>query len=335
MEVTAQVLHDVEFREAKRGGYHTQDVDEFLERLAVAIERQEAQMREARQRVAAAEQRALEAERRAEEGGGGSSEADETLKRTLVLAQRTADAAIREAEERAARTVATAEEEAARLLADAHDATARAYAEAEEEARRAQQEARTRVLAELQELETSRELLRADVEAMERMIEQQRDRLRVSVRELQALLDDPGALRQAALPPLADVHLPDPEVERPAPRPQLVAQPLDDYAGAEDDGAWDNDDGEPPWDGPDDADDYEPVAAPARDPRDQLRPDPRPIVAEQRRQAEAEARQREEDAYLAELRKAMVDDQPLGPRDDPDDYEPPAGPVRSRFGRRR
>jgi DivIVA domain-containing protein len=335
MEVTAQALHEVEFREAKRGGYHTQDVDEFLEKLAVAIERQEAQMREARQRVAAAEQRALEAERRAEEGGG-SSDADDTLKRTLVLAQRTADAAIREAEERAARTVATAEEEAARMLADAHDATARAYAEAEEEARRAQQEARTRVLAELQELETSRELLRSDVDAMERMIEQQRERLRVAVRELQVLLDDPSALREAAVPQMSDVQLPPPEVERPAARPPLVAQPREAYGDDEDDdAAWDGDDGDPGWDGPDDADDYEPVPAPARNPRDQLRPDPRPMVAEVRRHAEADARQREEDAYLAELRKAMVDDQPLGPRDDPDDYEPPAGPARSRFGRRR
>src|ERR687894_392166 len=104
MDLTARVLHDAEFREAKRGGYNTQDVDEFLERLAVAIDRQDAQLREARQRVAAAEARIAEAERRAEEAElrsvSGGGEADETLKRTLVLAQRTADAAIREAEER-------------------------------------------------------------------------------------------------------------------------------------------------------------------------------------------------------------------------------------------
>jgi DivIVA domain-containing protein len=333
MEVTAQALHDVEFREAKRGGYHTQDVDEFLEKLAVAIERHDAQMREARQRVAAAEQRANDAERRVEEGGG-SSDADETLKRTLVLAQRTADAAIREAEERAARTVATAEEEAARMLADAHEATARAYAEAEEEANRSQMEARTRVLAELQELETSRELLRNDVEAMERMIEEQRERLRVSVRELQVLLDDPGALREAPLPRLADVRVPEADLARSEPRSRLVAQPRDAYED-EEESAWDSDEEDDGWEGPDDADDYQPVAAPPRNPRDQLRPDPRPMVAEARRQSESEARQRDEDAYLAELRKAMVDDQPLGPRDEPDDYEPPAGPARSRFGRRR
>ena len=111
MDVTPQLLHDVEFREAKRGGYNTQDVDDFLERVAVGIDRQEALLREAQQRLATAEARITEAERRAaqaEERASTTNDADETLKRTLVLAQRTADAAIREAEEEAARTLSSA-----------------------------------------------------------------------------------------------------------------------------------------------------------------------------------------------------------------------------------
>ena len=110
---------------------------------------------------------------------------------------------------------------------------------------------------------------------------------------------------------------------------------------ADEDGPWADDDGaddadDSGWPRPD-ADDYEPVPAPqVRSPRDQLRPDPRPLLADARRQAEAEARQRDEDAYLAELRKAMTDDEPLGPRDDDDDdYGPAVAPGRSRFGRRR
>lgn len=326
MDVTAQVLHDVEFREAKRGGYNTQDVDEFLERLAVAIERQDAQMREARQRVAAAEQRALEAERRADEGRPGTSDADETLKRTLVLAQRTADAAIREAEERAARTVATAEDEATRLLAEAHDSTARVYVEAEEEARRAQHEARTRVLAELQELEAGRELLRSDIELLERHIDHQRERLRLSARELQALIDDPAALREVPTPALADVVIPEPE---PAPVPRrLGAQPAppepDPWVPEE---VEEIEVAEPMW-GDTDADLYEPVPDAGPGPRSR-RPEPRPLLAD--------AHDRDEDEYLAELRKAMTDDEPLGPRDDPDGADPDDGrePSRSRFGRRR
>lgn len=344
MDLTSQVLHDVEFREAKRGGYHTQDVDEFLERLAVAVDRQEAQLREARQRVAAAEGRIADAERRAAEAelrGGGGSEADETLKRTLVLAQRTADAAIREAEEQAARILAAAEDEANRLLHEAQEASAQAYADAEEEARRAQHEARTRVLGELQELEAGRELLRSDVELLEHHIELQRERLRLTIRDLTALVEDPAALREALVPTLADVTIPQPEPEAPRQAHRLVAAPLPE------------DDEEPDWAASDaEAADYEPVAAPAprrRQPReDRERPIERPLLADAQQVrrdhgidddlVDDDLVDDDEDTYLAELRKAMTDDQPLGPRDDEDPDEaygaaPPAG--RSRFGRRR
>jgi DivIVA domain-containing protein len=350
MDLTSRVLHEVEFREAKKGGYHTQDVDEFLERLAVAVDRQEAQLREARQRVAVAESRAAEAERRLEEieRRGGTTDADETLKRTLVLAQRTADAAIREAEEQSARMIATAEEEAHRLVAEAHEASAQAYADAEEEARRAQHEARTRVLAELQELEAGRELLRNDVELLEAHIEQQRERLRLTIRDLTALVEDPAALREAYIPPMAEVTIPQPEPE-PSPRQgRLVAAPpptAPEPASAAD--------AEPMWAPDDDADDYEPVPAPAPRPRasrlqaapvdaydddvdhDELVHD-HPGHHDLGLDDDDDLVDEEEDAYLAELRKAMHDDEPLGPRDDEDDgYGGPPNTGRSRFGRRR
>jgi DivIVA domain-containing protein len=332
MDLTSQVLHDVEFREAKRGGYHTQDVDEFLERLAVAVDRQEAQLREARQRVAAAEQRTAEAERRAAEAElrGGGSDADETLKRTLVLAQRTADAAIREAEEQAARILASAEDEAHRLVSDAHDASAQAYADAEEEARRAQHEARTRVLAELQELEAGRELLRSDVELLEHHIEVQRERLRLTIRDLTALVEDPAALREALVPSLAEITIPQPEPEpEPVRQPhRLVAAPLPEG------------DHEPEWAAADaEAEDYEPVAAPAprrRQGRGEPVQEERPLLADAQGVVEDDLVDDGEDTYLTELRKAMTDDEPLGPRDDEDGAYgagPPTG--RSRFGRRR
>ncbi|MDQ2651240.1 MAG: DivIVA domain-containing protein, partial [Actinomycetota bacterium] len=110
MELTSQVLHDAEFREAKRGGYNTQDVDEFIEQVKGEHERADA---EARQRIDALEARVIEAERRAAEANeraSSTSDADETLKRTLVLAQRTADAAIKEAEEQASRTLSSAQD---------------------------------------------------------------------------------------------------------------------------------------------------------------------------------------------------------------------------------
>src|SRR5215204_26812 len=136
MDLTTELLDNAAFREAKRG-YNTQEVDEFIEQVKLEYGRHEALVREARQRVEAAEGRVADAERQAAEAterAASSSEADDTLKRTLVLAQRTADAAIKEAEEQAARTLASAQDQAARMLADAQEATARARAEAESEA---------------------------------------------------------------------------------------------------------------------------------------------------------------------------------------------------------
>ena len=38
MELTPKVFRDVQFREKLRGGYHPEDVDEFLEQAAVGVE---------------------------------------------------------------------------------------------------------------------------------------------------------------------------------------------------------------------------------------------------------------------------------------------------------
>jgi len=317
MDVTPQLLHDVECGLAKRGGYNTQDVDDFLERLAVGLERQEAQLQEARQRLDAAEARAAEAERRAaeaEQRASSTGDADETLKRTLVLAQRTADAAIREAREEAARTLASAQEQSERMLADARAAVARAEAEAEQAARAAHERTREEVLAEMAELEAARDRLRGDVEALDAYLASQRDRIRSTVDQLQALLEDPGALAATSAPALSDTSLAELAPDAvPADRPPLVADPDPElHLEAEEQAPWDD----THWD---EAEAYEP--APAEDPGPATQPVD--VLAD-----EAE----DEDEYLRELRKAMTDESPLGPRDED---EGAAEPPRQRFGRRR
>jgi cell division initiation protein len=323
MDVTPQLLHDVEFREAKRGGYNTQDVDDFLERLAVGLERQEAAVKDARQRIEAAEERVAEAERRAalaEQRAADTSDSDETLKRTLVLAQRTADAAIREAEEQAAKTLSSAQDQATRMLADAQESSARARADAEDEARRAQQEARAMVQAEMLELEATRDQLQDDVDVLERHLEEQRDRLRHTVRELQQLLDDPAALRQVEVPVVSDVTAPATVV-----RPPLVAtseaEDEDDLWGEPEDRYQAAPPPSPAYSDSEGSDDPEGAEGP--------RPDTVDLMAE---------RDPGDDAYLAELRKAMTDETPLGPREEGDDeglFDGGVDSSRSRFGRRR
>ena len=322
MDLTTELLDNAAFRPARRDGYNTQDVDEFIEQVKAEYERHEALLREARQRVEGAEARIAEAERRAAdalERASATSDADETLKRTLVLAQRTADAAIKEAEEQASRTLTAAQDQAARLLADAQEATARARAEAESEARRAQEEARTRVLGELRDIEAARDQLATDVDNLERHLEEQRDRVRLTTRELQRLLDDPAALREVAVPALADVVVPEPE--EPELDEPLAVAPVPEEAPAEwapDGESWEDEVEDAPM----------PAPSPAyADPEPDSGPDTEAIDA-------FAPRDPDDDAYLAELRKAMTDDSPLGPRED-DPLFDSEQPARSRFGRRR
>lgn len=329
MDVTPQLLHEVEFREAKRGGYNTQDVDEFLERLAVGLERQDAQLREARHRLDEAEAQALALEQRAaaaERRAGDTGDADETLKRTLVLAQRTADAAIKEAQEEAAQTVADAQEQASRLLADAEEASARARADADREAREAHEEARERALSELRELEAARDQLQHDVDALDAHLADQRERIRVAAHELEQLLDDPASLGDVPRPEISDVA--SPRLFE-ADEPVVVLPEADDPAGyGEAPTAWTPD--APAWSEPE-----RPLT-----PRREV-----PLAADAGPQDEATGvydhdadRNGGDDLYLAELRKAMTDERPLGPRDDPGDgpiIESRAEAGRSRFGRRR
>ena len=334
MELTSQAINEAEFSMAKRG-YDPDQVDEFLEKLAVAVDKQNEALGEARERAAMAERRAAEAERRLAERPErplsvaapaapapapqrvGPSPAEvtaaaeaelETLKRTLVLAQKTADATVREAEDEAKRMIATAERDA-----EAAEASTRA-----------------RLLAEIATLDSGRNVLQADLVLLERHLEEQRLRLRSSVADLQRLLDDPGRLKPAPVPSLADVDLPAtaPAAEtEPADAP-VAADPFMDAAPAEaaqpHDGIADGDDA---WarfgtaDAPgdltdDDADDLGPPTQPVLR-LDDLTPPPPPPESG--------------DAYLDELRKAMLDDTGA-PVDEGFDDERGA---RSRFGRRR
>jgi DivIVA domain-containing protein len=246
MELTPQALHDVEFREARRGGYNTRDVDDFLERVAVGISQLQDRLREAYHRAEAAEGRLADMQRQLDDvqrrgapvpppevgagvtaGAAGPGEADETLRRTLVLAQRTADATINEARE-----------EASRVLTEARDEAARVRAEAETEAMRDAQ-------AEVDHLLEAREALLHDVDMLERHVDEQRNRVRGGVDELQRLLDDPNAFRASPAPQVTDVsrrpesppvdvprpELPPRESREPRPQPQPLVEPSTNGGG--------------------------------------------------------------------------------------------------------
>ena len=317
MELTPQLLTDeIDFRIAVRG-YDRNEVDDFLERVAVAVGQLQSQLAKAVARAKTAEKRLAEVA----DGGSAlpvretepkakaepeakpepkakpepevapppaapaviSSDEDlnEELRRTLVLAQRTADSAIREA----------------KLEAEGIIEASCADAELQRD------EARRRLVDEIAELEAVRESMRSDTVVLERYLGDERARVRETIQVLRRLVDDPQSLQASPVPALSAAATPElSPAPAPAPDPEPEAAP-EPEAESEDLGRLFETAEPDPAPGPEQA---------GRDWRsgDTERGDQGPHT-----QPVAAARFEEEtdDAFLAELRRAMADNEPLGP----------------------
>jgi DivIVA domain-containing protein len=235
MELTSHVIEEAEFSMARRG-YDPEQVDEFLEKVAVAVDKQHAELLATRERLAEAEKRAIDAERRVDEQpervvqagpvAGPDVEAIEaeatraataraaeltasaeselaTLQRTLVLAQKTADATVKDAKEEAARMIAAAE-------ADAKEAEATT---------------RARILAEIAELDANRKALADDVSILDGHITARRRQLQGTIDDLKGLLENPDRLSEPTPPPTSGVAAQRDEPSAPAaPEPAPAAE---------------------------------------------------------------------------------------------------------------
>jgi cell division initiation protein len=161
MEIDARVLKEVEFSTSLRG-YNTDEVDEFLEQVTIAVERLQDEARAAAERAASAERMARDQP--------VSSDIDESLRKTLILAQRTADMAIKEAQEEAAQVLERARTEAQTMVEDARDSAARITSEAER-----------RLRDEVERLTASRDDLAREVQTLVDMLGTERARLAESL----------------------------------------------------------------------------------------------------------------------------------------------------------
>jgi len=175
-------LRTVEFRETLKG-YHRDDVDEYLEKAAVEAEGLQEQLRQNTERLRkAAETIAkLETELAAKPEipapvvvAAAEAVPDDTLQRTLILAQKFVD-----------ETKAEAESEAKRVVADA-----------EAQARKVQAESEQRLREEIARLESNRSHLSHEVETMARQLDAERERLRAALAEMLSWVD--GNLAAAA-----------------------------------------------------------------------------------------------------------------------------------------
>ncbi len=210
-------LRTVEFRLGLKG-YNVDEVDEYLDKAAQEAEALQENLRQLNDRLRQAGDRIaqLEKEKRTapvEEPAAvvatvptDTGPSDETLQRTLILAQKFVDQVKRESEAEAAATVARAEETARAAVAAAEDA-----------ALKLQSESQRKVREEVARLEATRTELAADVESMARHLESERTRLRDALSEILRWVDE-------NVQP-ANAHVGAPPVASPEARPAPAAAP--------------------------------------------------------------------------------------------------------------
>src|SRR5580700_5592521 len=185
-------LRTVEFRLGLKG-YNVDEVDEYLDKAAQEAEGLQEHVRQLNERLRQASDRIaqLERDKRAapvaaevDEGAAAASAdaaalSDETLQRTLLLAQKFVDQTKRESEAEAAAIVSQAEERARAAIADAEANAAQLQAESQQKLRE-----------EVTRLEATRTELAADVETMARHLESERNRLRGALSEILKWVDE-------------------------------------------------------------------------------------------------------------------------------------------------
>jgi len=185
MDLTPQTVADAHFNTVRKG-FDPEEVRAYLHRVSHALEASQ-------QQSAAMEARARAALAKVQEMGQvpapTPNEDVESISRTLLLAQRTADATLAEANAQAASILgtATAQADSARSAATAESATvldqarlsaAQLVDAARLEARRTRDDEYLKAENEVQSLLARRDFLLADVEQFEQHLAAQRERLR-------------------------------------------------------------------------------------------------------------------------------------------------------------
>jgi cell division initiation protein len=184
-------LRTVEFRLGLKG-YNVDEVDEYLDKAAQEAEGLQEHVRQLNERLRQASERIAQLEREkrsapavtADEGEGAAAAdaaalSDETLQRTLILAQKFVDQTKRESEAEAATIVSQAEEKARTAISEAEAAAAQLQAESHQKLRE-----------EVTRLEATRTELATDVETMARHLESERNRLRGALSEILKWVDE-------------------------------------------------------------------------------------------------------------------------------------------------
>jgi DivIVA domain-containing protein len=218
MDISPQRVRTAEFRTVKRG-LDPDEVREFLTEVASELERAQNQSTAMEARARAAVARLQEISENGANAPVAASEPAtvavtatpaasvdeaETISRTLLLAQRTADTAVAEARAEAEQIEREASSEAAKTIDSTREMSARLLDEAREEARRAGEVEHLNVKTEVDSLRARRDFLESDVDHLERHLTDERSRLREAATTLLDLTERvPGGLGEVRRPLLS------------------------------------------------------------------------------------------------------------------------------------
>jgi DivIVA domain-containing protein len=248
MELSSTQIAEASFRTVRKG-YDPDEVDAFLAQIAKALEdaRQQATAMEARARAAVARLQEATAGAESAPAEHAPSKSDvpeptpsvqipmaeaETISRTLLLAQKTADTTVAEARAEAERIVAEATVEAETTIDSTREMSAQLLEDARAEARRASEDERRSAVNEVEALVARREFLVGDVDQLERFLIDQRDRLRGAARQIEAMCERVpeglGSVRPPVLSASNDDEPGDPTEELPRPGSASVEAVDDD-----------------------------------------------------------------------------------------------------------
>jgi DivIVA domain-containing protein len=216
MDVTPQLIEQIDFVE-RRHGYDQDEVDEFLERVGATIASLQTQIAELSGRATRAEAEvvALRDQPPAEPRALSDEQDVEQATSTLLLAKRTAEAAISEARQEAAKLLSDARShadaetteataEADRLVRDAHAQREELLKLAREEADAEKVAQRDRLEAEIAALDQRKRAITDDISLVESRLDEYRSGLESVAASIRAVLDDPDSLRVKAPVDLAD-----------------------------------------------------------------------------------------------------------------------------------
>ena len=207
MEMSPQRVRSAEFKTVRKGA-DPDEVRGFLNEVADELERAQNQSTAMEARARAAVARLQEVSEQAAAAPtptvDASVEESETISRTLLLAQRTADATIATANAEAQRVLAKANDEAATTLDSTREMSAQMLAEARIEAQRVGEAERQSIASEVEALKARRDFLESDVHHLETFLIDQRARVREAATALIDLSDRvPGGLGDVRRPLLS------------------------------------------------------------------------------------------------------------------------------------